>query len=81
MSYSLISETKPKASKDYPCIWCQEKILKGEVYVHEISKYDGRLQNHHWHPECDAASVDFFTGTGEEEFDPHSFKRGSLEEA
>jgi len=80
MSYQLLSETEPKARKDYRCIWCPEKILKGEKHIHETSKYDGDFQDHRWHPECKQASDKFFRLTGEEEFDPHSCKRGSTEQ-
>ena len=49
MSYQLIKETEPTARKSYRCIWCAEKILKGEKHVHESSKYDGSFQDHRWH--------------------------------
>lgn len=81
MSYHLIHETKPKARKEYPCIWCVEKILPGEVHVHEVSKFDGELQDHRWHPECHEASKTYFSESGEEEFYPHECKRGSMEHA
>lgn len=52
MSYTLLSETKPIARKDHRCIWCGQKISKGERYVAERSVFDGDMQNHHWHNEC-----------------------------
>lgn len=52
MSFTLLSETRPKARKDHRCIWCGEKILKGNIYVAERSVFDGEMQNHHWHEEC-----------------------------
>jgi len=81
MSYQLLSETNPVARKEYRCIWCPEKILKGEKHYHEVSKYDGDFQDHRWHEECKAAADLFFRKHGEEEFDPHSNKRGTSEEA
>lgn len=81
MSYQLICETKPKARKEYPCIWCVEKIQKGEVHIHEISKYCGDLQDHRWHPECRLAATKFFHESKEEEFEPGVCKRGSTEGA
>jgi hypothetical protein len=81
MSYELISETKPKARKEYSCIWCPEKIEAGAEHVHEVSKYDGELQDHRWHPECRAAATVYFRESGEEEFSPHECKRGTTEEA
>ncbi len=52
MSYTLLSETRPVARKDHHCIWCGEKILKGNEYIYERSVFDGDMQNHHWHEEC-----------------------------
>ena len=52
MGYTLLSETRPIARKDHRCIWCGEKIPKGEQYVAERSVFDGDMQNHHWHQEC-----------------------------
>jgi hypothetical protein len=75
MSYQLLSRTEPKARKEYRCIWCPEKILKGEAHVHEVSKFDGELQDHRWHPECLAAC-----GSDDDSFCPHECKRGSTEE-
>lgn len=52
MSYTLLSQTYPKARKVHRCIWCGQKIDKGETYVNEHSVFDGEMQNHHWHHEC-----------------------------
>ena len=52
MSYTLLSETRPVARKDHRCIWCGQKITKGEQYINEHSVFDGEMQNHHWHDEC-----------------------------
>ena len=81
MSYILLSETEPKARKEYHCIWCPEKIAKGEKHVHESSKYDGDFQDHRWHLECRKAADEFFREHGEEGFMPHSCKRGTNDEA
>ena len=81
MSYQLISETRPKARKQYDCIWCVEKIAAGEAHIHEVSKYDGELQDHRWHPECHEAAQTYFRESGEEEFGAHECKRGSLDAA
>lgn len=80
MSYQLISETKPRARKDYRCVWCPEPILKGELHIHECSKYCGDIQDLRWHPECRDAAQAFFREYGEEEFPPHEFKRGTMDE-
>jgi hypothetical protein len=38
------------------------------------------MQHFHWHLECSAVSMTFFREFGEEDFEPHAFKRGSIEE-
>lgn len=80
MSYTLFSKTKPVARKEHGCIWCRELIAVGSVYVREASTYSCDFQSHKWHPECWDAAQKYFA-EGEEEFDPHTHKRGSLEEA
>jgi hypothetical protein len=79
--YALLSENTRKARKEHRCIWCPEKILKGESYLDERSVYDGAMQNHHWHPECRSAASKFFYETCEEEFMAHECKRGTSEPA
>lgn len=76
MSYQLLNITKPKARKSYKCIWCDEPILSGEVHVHEISKYDGNLQDHRWHNECNAAAQEFFRIEDICEFEAGDMARG-----
>ena len=60
MSYTLLEETKPKARKPHRCIWCGERIEVGEIYRREKSIYDGNMQDHKWHIECDEASAEHF---------------------
>ena len=79
--YEIISETRPKARKQYNCIWCPEKIQKGEVHFHEVSKYDGEFQDHRWHLECEKAAQAWFRESRETEFEPHACKRGTNDEA
>jgi hypothetical protein len=73
MNYQLIMESFPRSRKAHKCIWCGESIPVGEKYRHEISKYCG-LQNHHWHLECTAASMEYFA-SGEEEFEAYENER------
>lgn len=73
MSYTLMSESKPRARKRHFCIWCGDAINKGEVYRHERSVYDGHWQDHKWHLECDEASEDHFRY--QEEFCPYDNER------
>ena len=64
MSYTLLSNTKPRAKKVHQCIWCSENIEVGERYRHERSVYDRRMQNHKWHLECDDAAKEYFSHNG-----------------
>ncbi len=68
MSYTLFEMPKRTARKEHHCIWCNEKIIPGETYLDERSVYDGRIQRHRWHPECNEASEKYFSESGEEEF-------------
>lgn len=74
MSYTLIRETSHIARKPHRCIWCGLRILAGERYIYEFSTYDGDTQRHKWHPECRAASREYFA-EGESEFSPHENER------
>lgn len=78
--YTLLSSTKPKARKQYNCIWCMEHILPGEVHVHENSVWDGNFQDHRFHIECDIAADKYneLEG-GYYEFAPGDFKRGTYQ--
>lgn len=53
MSYTLLKETYPKARKRHVCIWCGEKIEQDEIYRREKSVFDGGIQDHKWHLNCD----------------------------
>ena len=74
MSYVLMDDSTPKARKPHTCIWCGQKILKGETYRREKSIYDGHWQDHRWHLECDKAAAEHFRH-GDEEFEPGDNER------
>ena len=78
MGYTLLSEAFPVARKQHRCIWCGEHIEPGEKYRAERSVFDGSMQNHHWHLECDEASTDHFLTNGPE-FEPHENERPEKE--
>jgi len=78
--YNLISTTKPNAKKEYDCIWCSEKILKGEQHVKEVGEYQGDFQSNRWHQECHNAAQLYFEESNENEFTPHNNERGSKKE-
>lgn len=73
--YQLISRTEPISRKSYKCIWCGQTIDIKTKYIHEISKFDCRLQNHHWHLECEIASNYYFKIEREYEFDRYDNER------
>jgi hypothetical protein len=75
MSYALLSDTWPRARKQHRCIWCGEPIAVGETYRHERSVYDGAMQDHKWHRECDADFRESLDDGGDEEFLPYSAPR------
>ena len=78
--YTLLSETTPRARKQYSCIWCGESIPVGERHVHSVSCYDG-LQDQRWHADCHkVAQNDFDWCENGGEFNPWSHQRGSLRE-
>ena len=71
MSYTLFEMPERVAlRKAHRCIWCGQTIAIGEKYLDERSVYDGNIQRHRWHPECQAvAQKEYFSG-GDEEFSP-----------
>lgn len=72
MSYQLLDSRTAAAAKEHPCIWCRDKINKGEKYLYVAGVFYGEFQANHWHPECKAASDQYFQEDGEEDFDPHT---------
>jgi len=75
MSYHLFSVVTRKARKPHACIWCGQKIIPGEIYSDERSVYDGSIQRHRWHPECQERSWEIFRKEGEEEFSAYENRR------
>lgn len=70
MSYALFDNAQRTARKPHVCIWCAELIAPGFKYFDERSVYDGHIQRHRWHPECQNASHEWCRKTGEVEFTP-----------
>lgn len=81
MSVQILRSTTRKAAKERQCIWCPEKITKGEKHLHVASVYDGVFQDHRFHLECAEAMQKDYSEHHEEEFPPHGFKRGTNQEA
>jgi len=75
MSFTMFSNDARTARKPHVCIWCGELIAPGFTYFDERSVYDGTVQRHRWHPECQAASREYSRESGEDEFDPYDNNR------
>lgn len=57
MSYSELEIRKvAKNRKDYRCVWCAQKIERGQSSVSRTYVFDGNLGRERWHPECWEAS-------------------------
>ena len=69
MSYHLFSRKAFVARKRHVCIWCYQRIERGDVYYREASVYDGRHQDHAWHWDCWFGSADYFRD-GPSDFTP-----------
>ena len=66
--YHMFSRRLVTARKPQRCIWCWQRIERGDVYYREASIYDGRHQNHAWHWDCwFDAQVEYFS-SGQEDF-------------
>lgn len=75
MSYTLLSESWPVARKQHRCIWCGQHIEPDEKYRRERSVYDGEMQDHKWHPECDEDFKAGLAAGDDAEFTPYSAER------
>lgn len=81
MSFTLLSQSHSIARKEHTCDWCGEIINKGEQYYRCAGIYYNEFQYTVMHMECRQASHKHFRDNcGEGEFEPYSFKRGSVEE-
>jgi hypothetical protein len=78
MSFHCFSIKSVKARKLHKCIWCGQRIEVGSTYRDERSVFDGNMQRHRWHPECDDEAADFFRKSGEETFDAHENERAII---
>lgn len=80
MSYVPLEDKTVICRKEHKCIWCGEKILKGEKSQVLKGVYENSFQNDHWHIECYVASSDYNWDDYDGEFEPYECKRGSLEQ-
>lgn len=77
----ISTETVKKARKDHRCVWCPEVIVKGSPCVRQVGIFEGDFQFSRYHPECWEAAGRYFNEGEAECFEPHSFKRGTTQEA
>ena len=74
MSYESISAKYVKARSEHQCVWCGEKILKGEDHLSRAYRFDGSFQRDRVHAECEKAmGVDDDASEG---FEPCNQERG-----
>jgi len=83
MSYTQLAAEHRKARKDHKCVWCGEKILKGQTYDYYAGVFDGEFQISRYHMECTGVAGEWCRendpwGDG---FDPYQFYRGTPIEA
>ena len=79
MSWEGISCRNVTARKERRCIWCDEPICRGSVYIRDVGRFEGDFQQNDYHPECMAAA-DTIVGDLQDGFMPGEFKRGTCEE-
>jgi hypothetical protein len=80
MSWAFVTTTNPVARKEYTCIWCGQKILKGEKHRKVDGVFDGDFQSDRFHPECATACDEDCAGVDNEIFEPHGYERGSRDQ-
>jgi hypothetical protein len=76
VSYEEISESRPKARKEYLCGWCNESILVGEVHYYRAYRNHGDFMTERLHAECDRAMIRSNHDALEEGYCPGEQKRG-----
>jgi hypothetical protein len=80
MSHQNFEAKVIRTRKAHRCIWCGEDIAKGDECVVATGLFDGEFYCNRFHPECDGAALEYHLQNGYDDgFDPHSYKRGSLE--
>lgn len=77
MSFREISETWPKARKEYQCVWCGEKILIGEIHCYRAYTMEGQFQRDRMHKECQSDMVKACTEEPGFSWSPGEFQRPS----
>lgn len=79
MCMEVVRESDPTARREYRCIWCGEKIPKGEKHHQQVGTVYGDFQDNRYHAECWGAAVDDWNSGGDCDFEEASHKRGTCE--
>lgn len=75
----VIREKEVTTRKRTHCVWCGERIEKGERAQYRTCRMDGDLMSDHMHPECWDASGEVALSEGCFEFNTGDYPRGSTE--
>lgn len=79
MSYREIENKEVKLRKPCLCNWCGEKMVIGERAQSRTYVFDGDFHKDKLHPECWKAMQSYDWRNSDGEFEPHEFKRGTVE--
>ena len=76
LSYEEIRASHHKAKKEYPCEWCNEKILVGEKYLSRVYRFEGDFNAGRMHLECEQGMKNSSYDAVLEGWYPGEFNRG-----
>ena len=79
MSYREIECKEVKIRKPCICNWCGEKMAVGELAQSRAYVFCGDFNRDKIHPECWKAMQSYDWSNSDGEFDPHEYKRGTIE--
>lgn len=69
MSLEFYHITQRKARKEHSCEMCYDKIVVGELYHHEVGKYDGDFFDRKLHTACQKVLREAMDDMKEDEYD------------
>ena len=74
--YVELQNKTVKTKVPHRCMWCAERIDKGNFAVYRVYVYEGEFDNDWMHPECATAMRDLSAGDSNFTFQPGEFIRG-----